>query len=130
MSLRKRSVVRWGQFMTDRVVKATISDAALLEAIEAGEERHGSMAEAVRHALKETYAASREQNRIARAHKELVDRYGAGRIGLETAESTLAQSQSIPKDEVRSQLLTPMQRTGRIAIHQGLYQVSVVIGDE
>ena len=116
--------------MTDRVVKATISDAALLEAIEAGEERHGSMAEAVRHALKETYAASREQNRIARAHKELVDRYGAGRIGLETAESTLAQSQSIPKDEVRSQLLTPMARTGRIAIHQGLYQVSVVIGDE
>jgi len=116
--------------MSDRVVKATISDPALLEAIEAGEERHGSMAETVRHALRETYGASEERNRIARAHKELVERYGAGRIGLETAESTLAQSQSIPKDEVRSQLLTPMARTGRIAIHQGLYQVSVVIGDD
>ena len=36
----------------------------------------------------------------------------------------------IPKDEVRSTLLTPMTSEGWIAIHQGLYDVTVIIGEE
>src|SRR6056297_397539 len=118
--------------MSDRVAKATISDAELLEALEAAEDEHGSMANAVRHAIESTYGDDEgELTRLMRAHMELIDTFGAGsRIGLETAESTLAQSMQIPKDEVRSTLLTPMTAEGWIAIHQGLYDVTVIIGEE
>jgi len=114
-----------------RVAKASISDGQLLEALEQAEEEHGSMAAAVRHAIERTYGDGlATMTREKRAHKTLIEAFGHGsRVGLRTVESSLAQEVQVPKDEVRSTLLTPMESRGLIRIHQGLWDVSVVIPD-
>jgi len=103
-----------------RVAKAPISDERRLEVLEAAEEEHGSMADAVRHALDRLADASeteaetdpREVDVPAKAlegYWELVEwTEVGGRIKIETAESVLANALNIPKQGVRSRVIKPL----------------------
>ena len=103
-----------------RVAKAPISDERRLEVLEAAEEEHGSMADAVRHALDRLADASeteeetdpREVDVPAKAlegYWELVEwTEVGGRIEIGTAESVLANALNIPKTGVRSRVIKPL----------------------
>ncbi len=103
-----------------RVAKAPISDERGLEVLEGAEEEHGSMADAVRHALDRLADASeteaetdpREVDVPAKAlegYWELVEwAEVGGRIEIGTAESVLANALNIPKPGVRSRVIKPV----------------------
>ena len=121
-----------------RVVKADISDAELLEAIEDAEEEHGSLADAVRHAVATTYAGVDDVEesegtglpvKAKEGHRKLVEWTGhGGRLELDTAESILANHLNIQKEAVRKVVIQPLKREGVIALHQGIHHVSIVVG--
>ncbi|MFC5277867.1 hypothetical protein ACFPM1_03665 [Halorubrum rubrum] len=122
-----------------RVAKATIRDTDLLASLEEAEEEHGSLADAVRHAVATTYAGDddtdtgREESglpvKAKEGHRKLVEWTGhGGRIELGTAESILANHLNIQKDAVRKVVIQPLKREDVIALHQGVHHVSIVVG--
>ena len=121
-----------------RVAKATIRDGELLKALEEAEEEHGSLADALRHAVATTYAAvddvvaSDETGLPVKAkegHRKLVEWTGiGGRIELKTAESILANHLNIRKEAVRKVVIRPLKREDVIVLHQGIHHVSIVVG--
>jgi len=123
----------------ERVAKANIRDRTLLEALEEAEEEHGSLAEALRHAVSTTYVnteggepATQSDEIPAKArdaHRKLVEWAGVGgRLELNTAESVLANHQNIQKAAVRKTVLQPLKANDAIALHQGLHEVTLVVG--
>jgi len=103
-----------------RVAKAPISDERRLEVLEAAEEEHGSMADAVRHALDRLADASETEAetepgevdvpaKALKGYWELVEwTEVGGRIEIGTAESVLANALNIPKPGVRSRVIKPL----------------------
>lgn len=103
-----------------RVAKAPIRDEKRLEALEAAEEEHGSMADAVRHALDRLVDAGETEAetepgevdvpaKALEGYWELVEWTDVGgRIEIGTAESVLANALNIPKAGVRSRVIKPL----------------------
>ena len=103
-----------------RVAKAPISDEKRLKVLEAAEEEHGSMADAVRHALDRLADASETEAetvpdevdvpaKALEGYWELVEwTEVGGRIEIGTAESVLANALNIPKPGVRSRVIKPL----------------------
>jgi len=105
--------------MTSRVAKAEISDEDRLAALEAAEEEHGSMAEALRHAVDTTYAGDDGDEEPADAvdvpvkaregyHKLVEWAEVGGRLELDTATSILANHLNIPKEGVEGRIIKPL----------------------
>ena len=121
-----------------RVAKSTIRDRDLLEALDKAEEEHGSMAEAVRHAIATAYVAEAEPEpgsddalpvKARQGHRKLIEWTGVGgRIELDTAESILANHLNVQKEAVRKVVIYPLKQAEAIRIHQGIHSVSVVVG--
>ncbi|ELZ41883.1 hypothetical protein [Halorubrum tebenquichense] len=122
-----------------RVAKAKIRDQALLEALEDAEEEHGSLAEALRHAVSTTYVDTESDEtatpsdeipaKARDAHRKLVEWAGiGGRLELDTAESVLANHLNIQKEAVRKVTLQPLKANNAVALHQGLHEVTLVVG--
>ncbi|GAA0507866.1 hypothetical protein SAMN04488066_101367 [Halorubrum aquaticum] len=121
-----------------RVAKATIRDEGLLAALEEAEEEHGSLADALRHAVATTYAGDDDVETVydsglpvkaEEGHRKLVEWTGVGgRIELGTAESILANHLNIQKEAVRKVVIQPLKREDVIALHQGIHHVSIVVG--
>ncbi|OYR55249.1 hypothetical protein [Halorubrum halodurans] len=122
-----------------RVAKATIRDTDLLASLEEAEEEHGSLADAVRHAVATTYAGDDDTGEVheesglpvkaREGHRKLVEWTGiGGRIELGTAESILANHLNIQKGAVRKVVIKPLKREEVIALHQGVHHVSIVVG--
>ena len=121
-------------------VHATVRfrDADLVEALEAAEEEHGSRSEAIRMAVATAYgsddsAESSDESGLpvkARdAHRKLVEWAGiGGRLELNTAESVLANHLNIQKEAVRKVALQPLKANDAVALHQGLHEVTLVVG--
>ena len=103
-----------------RVAKAPISDERRLEVLEAAEKEHGSMADAVRHALDRLADASETEAetdptevdvpaKALEGYWELVEwTEVGGRIEIGTAESVLANELNIPKAGVQSRVIKPL----------------------
>jgi len=121
-----------------RVAKATVRDERILEALEAAEDEHGSLADAVRHAIAATYGDGPDTNshddtrlpvKAREAHEKLVELAGmGGRLELDTAESLLANHLNIAKEAVRRTVIRQLKSENAIAVHQGIHTVSVVVG--
>lgn len=103
-----------------RVAKAPISNERRLEVLEAAEEEHGSMADAVRHALDRLADASETEAetdpaevdvpaKALEGYWELVEwTEVGGRIEIGTAESVLANALNIPKPGIRTRVIKPL----------------------
>jgi len=103
-----------------RVAKAPISEKRRLEVLEAAEEEHGSMADAVRYALDRLADASETEAetdpdevdvpaKALKGYWELVEwTEVGGRIEIGTAESVLANELNIPKAGVQSRVIKPL----------------------
>jgi hypothetical protein len=126
--------------MTDggRTATATLDDPDLLAAREEAEEEHGSMAEALRHAVRATYADSNDDAGSKSAldlpadlrdgYTALVDRYGTdSRIGLESAKSAIAQATQTPKEDTIRSVIEPLRQQGYLGVHTGRQHVGVII---
>lgn len=123
-----------------RVAKAPISDERRLEVLEAAEEEHGSMADAVRHALDrladagETEAETEPGEvdvppKALEGYWELVEwTEVGGRIEIETAESVLANALNIPKAGVRSRVIKPLVNENLLWKDWGHEGVWLVVG--
>jgi hypothetical protein len=123
--------------MSGRVAKATIEDGELLEALEAAEEEHGSMADALRYALRATYAgddtadervdtglpkAAREGYAALREHVNVGDR-----MALDAAEAIVAQRVQLRKETVRNSVIKKLHNAGWIVVEQGIHEVGIVV---
>ena len=130
------------QLMTDggRTAKADIDDPELLSALEEAEQEHGSMAEALRHAVRTTYAASEDgtdptvatdlPTDLRDGYAALRDRYGTGsRIGLESAKSVIAQATKTPSEDTIRTVIEPLRQRGYLGVHTGRAHVAVIIPD-
>ncbi|TKX82505.1 hypothetical protein EXE43_29075, partial [Halorubrum sp. SS5] len=63
------------------------------------------------------------------AHRKLVEWAGiGGRLELNTAESVLANHLNIQKEAVRKVALQPLKANDAVALHQGLHEVTLVVG--
>ncbi|OYR88663.1 hypothetical protein DJ71_04890 [Halorubrum sp. E3] len=107
--------------MNSRVAKAEISDEELLAALEEAEEEHGSMAEALRHAVDTTYGTDEESSeaeseadtelpvKAREGYHKLVEwTEVGGRLELDTAKSILASHLNIPKEGVEGRIIKPL----------------------
>ena len=120
------------------MVSFRVEDPALAAAIEEAAESEGSKSEAVRNGLRagllgddvESEDASDALPSKARdAHRKLVEWAGVGgRLELDTAESVLANHLNIQKAAVRKTVLQPLKAGDAIALHQGLHEVTLVVG--
>ena len=122
-------------------VHATVRfrDESLVEALEEAEGEHGSRSEAIRHAVATAYGGGDEVEededtglpvKAKEGHRKLVEWTGrGGRIELDTAESILANHLNIQKGAVRKVVIQPLKREDVIALHQGIHNVSIVVGD-
>jgi hypothetical protein len=125
--------------MSGRVAKASIDDEELLAALDEAEEQHGSMAEALRHALRTTYAddtaagndvdtglpkAAREGYAALREHANPCER-----LALDAAEGIVAQRVQLRKATVRSTVIRKLHAAGWIDIEQGIHRVSIIVRD-
>jgi hypothetical protein len=127
------------RLMTDggRTAKANIDDPELLAALEEAEEDHGSMAEALRYALRATYGGDDETDPTIKAdlptdlrdgYAALRDRYGTGsRIGLQSAKSVVAQATKTPAEDTKRTIIEPLRQRGYLGVHTGIKQVTVII---
>ena len=124
--------------MSGRVAKASIEDEDLLAALEALEEEHGSMADAVRHAIRT--ASSDDGTDTTTAHglpKAARDGYAAlrehanvgERLALDAAEGIVAQRVQLRKSTVRSTVIRKLHAAGWISVHTGIQSVGVIIRD-
>ena len=123
-----------------RVAKAPISDERRLEVLEAAEEEHGSMADAVRHALDRLADASETEAetdpdevdvpaKALEGYWELVEwTEVGGRIEIGTAESVLANALNIPKPGVRSRVIKPLVNEDLLWKDWGHEGVWLVVG--
>ena len=125
--------------MSGRVAKASIEDDDLLDALEAAEDEHGSMAEALRHALRTTYAADTEagdgvSTGLPKAAREgyaaLREHANPGeRLALDAAEGIIAQRIQLRKATVRSSVIRKLHAAGWIDVEQGIHEVGIVVRD-
>jgi hypothetical protein len=127
------------RLMTDggRTAKADIDDPELLAALEKAEEEHGSMAEALRHAVRTTYVETEEgypavpadiPRDLRAGYAALIDRYGTGsRVAIESAKSVIAQATKTPAEETKRTVIEPLRQRGYLGIHTGIKQVGVFI---
>ena len=121
-----------------RVAKATVRDERILQALEEAENEHGSLADAVRHAITATYGEDTNDAglndtglpvKAREAHGKLVELTGVGgRLELDTAEALLANYLNIAKEAVRRTVIHELKKANAIAVHQGIHSVSVVVG--
>ena len=120
-----------------RVAKATVRDERILQALEEAENEHGSLADAVRHAITATYGEDTDDGdddtglpvKAREAHGKLVELAGVGgRLELDTAEALLANHLNIAKEAVRRTVIHELKKANAIAVHQGIHSVSVVVG--
>ena len=127
--------------MTSRVAKAEISDKERLAALEEAEEEHGSMAEALRHAVDTTYGADdgdAEPDRVDGGDLPVKAREGyhklvewaevGGRLELDTAKSILANHLNIPKESVESRIIKPLVGANVLWKDWSYENVWVVVG--
>ncbi|QHS17226.1 hypothetical protein GWK26_08765 [haloarchaeon 3A1-DGR] len=124
--------------MNSRVAKATIEDPEVLSALEEAEEEHGSLADAVRHAVATTYATTDDGSwsaehdlpvKAVEGYRKLTEwKEVGGRIELKTAESILANHLNVRKEAIRSTVIRPLREANAIALHQGIHNVSIVVG--
>ena len=124
----------------ERVAKAPIRDEKRLEALEAAEREHGSMADALRHALDRLADASETEAetdpsevdvpaKALEGYWELVDWTDVGgRIDIETAESVLANALNIPKAGVRKRVIKPLVNENLLWKDWGHDGVWLVVG--
>jgi len=124
----------------ERVAKAPIRDEKRLEALEAAEREHGSMAAALRHALDRLADASETKAKTDPAavdvpakalegYWELVEwEEVGGRIEISTAESVLANALNIPKQGVRSRVIKPLVNENLLWKDWAHEEVWLVIG--
>ncbi|EMA63178.1 hypothetical protein C470_03586 [Halorubrum distributum JCM 13561] len=124
----------------ERVAKAPIRDEKRLEALEAAEQEHGSMAAALRHALDRLADASETEAetdptevdvpaKALEGYWELVDWADVGgRIEIGTAESVLANALNIPKPAVRSRVIKPLVNESLLWKDWGHDGVWLVVG--
>ncbi|TKX86951.1 hypothetical protein EXE43_05555 [Halorubrum sp. SS5] len=124
----------------ERVAKAPIREERRLEALEAAEEEHGSMAAALRHALDRLADASETEAetdpeavdvpaKALKGYWELVDWEDVGgRIEIGTAESVLANALNIPKPGVRSRVIKPLVNENLLWKDWGHDGVWLVVG--
>jgi hypothetical protein len=113
-------------------------DAELVEALETAEEEHGSRSEAIRKAVATAYSSGDDAEssndtglpvKARDAHQKLVDWAGiGGRLELNTAESVLANHLNIQKEAVRKVAIQPLKANNAVALHQGLHEVTLVVG--
>ncbi|WP_256545383.1 hypothetical protein [Halobellus inordinatus] len=127
--------------MSGRVAKASIEDDSLLEALEAAEDEHGSMAEAVRHAIRATYAADTDTDAttgtgtdlptdLRDGYRALCKRYGRdSRIGLASAKSAIAEATKTPKEDTIRTVIEPLRQRGYLGVHTGRDHVAIIIPD-
>jgi hypothetical protein len=123
--------------MSGRVAKATIDDSDLLEALEAAEEEHGSMADALRYALRATYAGDdnvgeRVDTELPKAAREgyaaLREHFNVGdRVALDAAEAIVAQRVQLRKETVRNSVIKKLHNAGWIVVEQGIHEVGIVV---
>ncbi|EMA64653.1 hypothetical protein [Halorubrum lipolyticum] len=125
-----------------RVAKAEISDAELLAALEEAEEEYGSMAEALRNAVKTAYAGDdddvdgerlNDENDLpvkAREgyHKLVEWAEVGGRLELDTATSILANHLNIPKKGVEGRIIKPLVGANVLWKDWSYENVWVVVG--
>ncbi|RDZ91005.1 hypothetical protein DEQ92_22780, partial [Haloferax sp. Atlit-6N] len=120
--------------MSGRVAKASIEDNDLLEALEAAEDEHGSMAEALRHALRTTYADEEDADNdvstsgLPKAAREgyeaLREHVNPGeRLALDAAEGIIAQRVQLRKPTVRDTIIRKLHAAGWIDVEQGIHRV-------
>lgn len=121
-------------------VHATVRfrEADQVEALETGEEEHGSRSEAIRKAVATAYGSGSGAEsdddtglpvKARDAHQKLVEWAGiGGRLELNTAESVLANHLNIQKEAVRKVALQPLKANDAVALHQGLHEVTLVVG--
>ena len=124
----------------ERVAKAPIRDEKRLEALEAAEREHGSMAAALRHALDRLADASETEAetdpaavdvpaKALEGYWELVEwEEVGGRIEISTAESVLANALNIPKQGVRSRVIKPLVNENLLWKDWGHDGVWLVVG--
>ena len=127
--------------MNSRVAKAEISEKERLAALEEAEEEHGSMAEALRHAVDTTYGADdgdAEPDRVDGGDLPVKAREGyhklvewaevGGRLELDTAKSILANHLNIPKEGVESRIIKPLVGANVLWKDWSYENVWVVVG--
>jgi hypothetical protein len=123
--------------VTDQVT-FRIDDEVLAEALDEAEDEHGSRSEALREAIRHTYLdnpemlgdldssplpkAAREGYAALREHADV-----GVRLGIDAAESIIAQRVQLRKETVRSTVIHKLHAAGWIAVEQGVRQVAVVI---
>ncbi|WP_256289914.1 hypothetical protein [Halobellus inordinatus] len=123
--------------MSGRVAKASIEDDDLLEALEAAEDEHGSMAEALRHALRTTYAGEDDADddvstglpKAAReGYEALREHVNPGeRLALDAAEGIIAQRVQLRKPTVRDTVIRKLHAAGWIDVEQGIHRVGIIV---
>jgi len=60
----------------------------------------------------------------------LRERFGNGSVELNAVESTLASELNMPKQSIRPTILSPLRRSGQIAVIQKIHTSHVVIRDD
>lgn len=104
-------------------VSARVSDDELLDALDEAADEHGSRSEAIRAALRETYA-DRDGNEanvarhlpddpiVRRGYDVLCDEASPfqSRIDVDTAMSRVANRLNIPKGSVKRRVIRPLER--------------------
>lgn len=119
-----------------RVAKAPIEDDDLLATLEAAEDEHGSMAEALRAIIRDygtdddsTSGTEADLSHTAQqAHKYLQEECVEGnQIGLDVAESVLAQRLGIDSEAVRARAIRPLEAADLVTVNPGLYSVTIIV---
>jgi hypothetical protein len=124
-----------------RRVRARINDEDRLDAIEAAAEEHGSLADAMRHAIDVAYCdtgtddddvgstiAPDLSNDLRDGYTALVDRYGTdSRIALDTAKSVIAQATQTPAESTENSVIEPLRQRGYLGVNPGRRRVTVII---
>jgi len=109
-------------------VSARVSDelAEQLEEIADGKPK----SEIVRKGLRQIVEADDDPEPTDEALKLLRKRFGTGSVELNAVESTLASEMNMPKQSIRPTILSPLRRSGQIAVIQQIHTSHVVIRDD